>query len=380
MFMNRNLIIAFILVVVVIGAGHWLWGNRSGDSNEPIKIGVATLLSGNFAALGENIVNAARLTVDEINANGGVNGRRLEIISEDARVDGRSGLLAVRKLIDIDRVKFIIGGMSSDGTIASAPIADEKKVLILSPVTGGENIDNAGEYIFRIANADVLAGKNIAEAMASLGYKKVASVVEATDYTLGIKKSFIEQVKATGGTVVIEEDFQPGTTDFRSIISKLKTRDAEAVLVASQVGLGGAHFVKQSHELGLTAKVFSDFTVVTNSDAQKIVDSFEGIYFADPAFDGENTKTKKFFDEYQKRFGKPSFIPFHAAATHDVVQIVVAGIKSEGNDAEKIHNWILESVKNWDGLMGTFSLDDKGNSDLGFEIKQIKNGVAVKVY
>lgn len=363
-------IIAVIIILVGFVAVRFSPGNPS--SHTPIKIGVATLLSGDYSALGENIVNTARLTIGEINKRGGVGGRPIELFAEDSKLSSKDGLLAVQKLIDADGVKYIIAGMSSNGTLAAAPIANKNKVLLLSPVTGGPNIDNAGEYIFRIANSDSLAGRDIADAMIGRGYTRIGALSEVAEYTLDLEKSFRETLVSKNVAPIFEENFQPGNKDFRSQITKIKAANVDALLVVSQTGLSGGYFIKQARELGLRSKIFSDFNLATNMDAQKIAGSFSGIYFADPAYDVDKPELKSFFAQYRQQFGHDPAIPFHTAATYDSIQMLVAALKASGDDSAKVHDWLLGNVKNWDGFMGRYSLDARGNSDLGFKIKLIQ--------
>ncbi len=375
----RKIIPILMILAVIVGA--YLLFNKSKDQRDagPIKIGVASLMTGDFAVVGENIRDTALLAVEEINEKGGVDGRMIELIIEDSKADSKSGLSAVSKLVNVDGAKYIIAGMTSNGTLASAQLVNDNKVLLLTPVTGGQNVDNAGEYVFRIANSDVRAGSDIARAMISMGYKKVGVVTEITEYTLDIKKSFVQEIKSLGGEVVLEEDFQPSTNDFRTAVAKVKASPVQAVLVASQTGIGGAHFLNQTRQQGLNIPIFSDFTFVSNSDAKKIVGDFEGIYFADPAYDDNSSSLKTFFAKFKTKYGHDPMIPFHTAATYDSIHMLVDAMVKAGDNSEKVHDWLLGNIKNYNGFMGTYSLDEKGNSDLGFVIKVIKNGVPVPV-
>ena len=375
---NKKIWIAIIIILVVALIGWRVYQGRQQNSG-PIKIGVASIMSGDWAALGENILNTADLTADQINAAGGVNGRKLEIVSQDSGIDGPTGLSAVSELVNIDGVHYIVGGMASNGTDAAAPFLDQNHILDLTPVTGGKDVDNDGAYVFRTANSDSLAGTDIADAMVGLGYKNAAIVSEVTDYTVDLTASFKQEFLSHGGTVITEDDFQPGTSDFQTIITKLKGQKIQAVLVASQTGISGAFFVKQSRELGFTPPMFSDFTFVTNTAAQKIVGSFNGIYFADPAYDASNPDLVAFFKAYQEKYGHPPTIPFHTAATYDAIRMIVLAIQAVGDDSAAVRGWLLANIKNYHGFMGTYSLDAKGDSDLGFVIKVIKNGQPTSV-
>lgn len=369
--------VIYILIVIVVVVGIWFGvGKRQGDKGT-IKIGIASLMSGDFAVVGENIRDTAYLFVDQINEKGGIGGKKLELVTEDSKCDSKTGLSAVSKLINIDKVKYIIGGMCSNGTVASAPIANEKKVLIFTPVTGGQNVDLAGEYIFRMANSDILAGQNITDAIYRLGFKKVYIVTETTEYTLDIKKSLEDKLNDFS-LLSQNEDFLPNNKDFRSSISKLKEFNPDVVVVLSQTGISGAYFIKQLREQNINKPIFTDFTLVSNSDAKKIVGSFEGVYFADPAYDSNNSELKKFFNEFKNRFGHEPIVPFHTASTYDSLNILVNAIENVGDDSGKVRYWISKNVKNYSGFMGDYSLDENGNSDLGFVIKKItKDGYEI---
>jgi len=370
--MKKSIWFVFAVIVMVIIVAYGL--NKQSAPKANIKIGIATLLTGDYALLGKNIVNASQLAVKEINDKGGINGRQIELFIEDSGVTSKDGLSAVQKLVDVDGIKYIIAGMSSSGTLAAAPLANQKHVILMSPVTGGKNIDEAGEYVFRNANSDILAGRDLANAMIKMGYKNVGVISEVTDYTLDIKNTFEQTIKENGGTIVISEEFQSDTKDYRTLIKKVETQKPQALLVLSQTGTNAAYFIKQSRELGFNPTLFTDFNLATNTDAKKIIGSLDGIYFADPSYDDENPATKSFFDLYQKTYGIASAIPFHAAASYDAVMMFSDAIKNVGDNSEKVKDWLLANVKNRHGLMGIFSFDKNGNSDLGFTIKLIKNG------
>lgn len=362
-----GLVVLIVVILIIVFASR-------GNSNEPIKFGVATILTGDFAAAGENMVNATKLAVKEINDKGGINGRMIELSVEDSGCSSKDGLSAVQKLVNTQDIKYIVGGMCSNGTLAAAPVANQGKVVIMTPVTGGNNIDNAGEYIFRNANSDVLAGRDLAAAMLKMGYKNVGVIAEVTEYTLDIKKTFEDTIKNNGGTIVASEEFQPDTKDYRTLISKIRAAKPQALLVLSQLGTNAGQFIKQSRELGFNPPLFTDFTFATNETAKKIVGSFDGIYFADPSYAASDAATQLFFKAYEETYKIPSLIPFHAAASYDIVMMYADAIKAVSDDSEKVKNWLIANVKNRKGLMGTFSFDEKGNSDLGFTMKVIKNG------
>jgi branched-chain amino acid transport system substrate-binding protein len=378
--MNRNIFIGASAVVIILVVGYFVLNQKPKEANgAPITVGVATLLTGDFAVLGENIVQTARLAADEVNKNGGINGRPLELVIEDSKLDSRSGVAAMQKLVNADGIRYIIGGMSSNGSVAAAPIANAAHAVDLTPVTGGKNVDEAGDYIFRIANSDVLAGRDLANAMLKMGYKNVGVVGAVTEYTIDIQKTFEKTITDQGGTIVVSEQFQPGTTDYRTMIAKVRAKNPQAVLVLSQLGTDAAYFVKQSREVGYNPPLFTDFTFATNGNVKQILGSLDGIYFTDPAYDANNAKTKAFFALYKATYKTDPAIPFHAASTYDGVMMLAEALRAEGDDSAKVQQYLSTNIKNYHGLMGTYSLDAQGNSDLGFTVRVIKNGVPTDI-
>lgn len=381
--MHKNIktIIGVIVAIAVIWGGYVL-ANKPGaqTTKEPIKIGVATILSGDIAAFGENLVNVARMEVDEINKNGGINGHKVELVIEDAKCDSKTGLAAVEKLVNVDKVSYIIGGMCSNGILAAAPVVNNNKIVMLVPSTGGKNVDESGEYVFRIGNSDLLVGRDVASTMAKKGYKNVGVIAEKTEYATDIKKSFEQKAQELGMNVVIAEEFQPNTTDFKTIVAKMKNEKIDAVLVASQTGISGGNLIKQIRTLGLDMPIFSDFLLVFNGDVAKIIGSLDGIYYADPSYGANDKEVSDFFSAYEAKYGIKPLAPYFSAGTYDSIQLITTAIKAAGDDSQKVHDWILGNVKNHTGFMGTYSLDQNGNSDAGFVIKYIENGMPVEVH
>ncbi len=336
-----------------------------------VKIGISTILSGDFASLGQNIVDSAELAAEELALD-----LNIKFVVEDAKCGQSQGLTATKKLVEVDDVKVIIGGTCSDDTMASAPYVNEAKVVYITPVTGGSNIDNAGEYIFRTGNADVQAGIQPAhDFIEKFNFTKAAIITEQREYTIDIRDHFKKEFGKLGGEVVIDEEFIPDTKDFRTTLLKVKREKPDAILILSQLGTTGAHFIKQARELGFDDPMFTTFTTVVNDNAKQIAgDAMNGVYFYDPAYDPEDIKLLAFFAKYKEKYGKEPVIPFHSAATYDTVRIIVDAIKVVGNDGEKVHDWMLANVKNYDGFMGNFSLDEKGNVQTGFKLKVVQNG------
>jgi ABC-type branched-subunit amino acid transport system substrate-binding protein len=366
-----------IIIVVIVLIGVLILSNKS-VNNKTIKIGVATLLNGDYAALGENIVDTLKLRIDEINDNGGIRGKEIELVVEDSGLSGKDGLSAMSKLINVDKVKYIIAGMTSNGTLASADLINTSHTITMVPVTGGSNIDKAGQYIFRVGNSDVLAGRDIAKQIISMGYKRIGIVSEVTEYTQDIANSFLNTLNESHKDIVINERFEPNTKDFKTLVNKVVKANPQAIVVLSQTGTNAALFIKQLREMRLSVKIFTDFTLATNSSVKDILGSMNSIYFADPMYSNDS-KMINFTSKYKDKYNRDPFIAFHSAATIDSVDLIISAISNVGDDSVLVQDWLSHKVVNYDGYMGRFSLDSLGNSDLGFRIKYIDNDKIVEI-
>jgi len=371
-----KILIGIVSVLIILIILFLIIKNNSSPKQEEIVIGISTILTGELAQGGDNMVKAAQLALEEVpykNLN-------IKFAIEDAGCGNGKGLTVATKLIDIDKVQAIIGGTCSDDTMAAAPYINEKKIPYITPVTGGSNIDNAGEYVFRTGNADIQAGIQPAEDLINIfNYKNAALLTEQREYTLDIRDNFKKRFQELGGNILLDELFEPNENDFRTLILKVQEKKPDAILLSSQLGNTGAYFIKQAHELNLNIPIFTTFTTVVNENSYKIAgDAMNGIYFYDPDYDENNPELKEFFKKYKEKYGKDPFIPFHAAATYDTTKMIVEAIKYVGNNGEKIHDWLLQNVKNWKGFMGTYSFDEKGNINIGFALKVVQNGKFIR--
>jgi len=370
--------LAVILVLIVVSL---VFVVERQYSNAPIRVGVAAVTSDESLIRGKNIVHATQLAIDEVNAGGGINGRPLQLVVEDSGTDATSGLAAVQKLVNSDGVKYVIDGMTNDGTLAAAPFANANRVVMMTPVAGGSNIDNAGDYIFRTANSNVLAARDLALAMVVLGYKRVAVVSDNTAYSSDLVQNFEETINTNNAKIMDSEMFPATSTDYASMIRKIKAAHPDSILMLSETGTDTANLIAQARKENLDAAMFTDFSFAANGEARSNIatSSYDGVYFADPSYDESGTTSVAFFQKYQDTYHAASPFPSEAAASYDDIMLLSNALNAVGDDSGQVKDWLTSNVKDYHGLMGTYSLDANGNSDLGFTIKVFRDGKPVLV-
>lgn len=272
-----------ILVIVLAIAGWRYYGGKSATTETgPIKIGLSAPLTGQGASWGQNALAAATLAIKEVNDQGGVNGRQVELVAEDDKMGGIDAVNAITKLVNVDKVVGVVGPISSVAASPALPVAQKAGVPVVM-IASAPALTAVGDYMFRIYPSDSYQGVLGAEVIYnSLGKKKVAVISVKNDYGDGLTKAFTTRYQGLGGQVVMQESFTDGTNDFRSIIAKVKSSGADSVYMAMYPE-AGLFITKQMKEAKLDLPKVGD--VVFNDE--KIVKSgyAEGLIFTEPKSD-----------------------------------------------------------------------------------------------
>lgn len=339
---------------------------------QTIKLGFVGPLSGSAALYGTEDLNAARLAVKEINAKGGINGKQIELIVEDGKCDGKTAVTAAQKLINVDKVKIILGGTCSGETLAIAPIAEKSEVLLFSSFSSSPEITNAGSFVFRNSPTDVDNAAGTARLAVQNGVQSIAIIAENTDYAQAWKNVFVKTFTEQGGTVLVEETYSPDETDFRTSITKILAAQPEAILIVPQ-GIKGGLVAKQLSEQGYTGELYGNVVFANTDMLDNYGEHIEGLYFADAA-QLDTPQGIAFLNAYEKEYGKKPGLDFYAGMRYDSVRIIANAIRDVGYDANKIKDY-LYNLPEYNGVTGTYRFDKNGDLVGGrFSNKQIING------
>jgi len=365
---------ALILVVVIVVAGLLISNNNKSEnylqSASKIKVGILTMTTGNLAFLGENIVDSAKLAAEKLGRTNDV-----EFIVEDVgnlSVQGTEAVAAARKLIDVDHVQFIIDGMASNGTLASAPVINEAKVVMITPLTGGQNIDEAGEYIFRNGPSDILGATLPARDFTQkFAFKRVALMTDNADYTLDIRNNF---EKAFTGTIASDQLIKPDGVDYRIELLKAKVAKPDVLFINTATGVSARYVIKQARELGITVPIVTNFLAYGPDLISLAGKSAEEVYVYDPEYNESSRDVAALLSDYKSKYGHESPIAFHTTGTYDALRMGLQAIDAVGYDGQKIHDYLLTNIQGWSGMNGIVSFNSQGNSGTGFILKQIRNG------
>jgi branched-chain amino acid transport system substrate-binding protein len=373
----KKTIIWVVIIIVVIGLGWLILGNRSVTPNgSPIKIGWISDLTGPNSKYGS--IEAARIAVEEINNGGGINGRAINLIEENGLCDTKTTLGAVSKLINIDKVGYILGGHCSTETIAAAPVAEKNKVILLASISSSPVISDAGDYIFRTSSISTQQSGLVAQYAISHGIKKIGVVYENKEYPKPIAEELKKSFEQKGGIVPAYEGYATEEKDFRSILLKVKASGVDAIFVSPQSPDKAALLLKQIKDLKMGVVVFGNeqvgSTAVMDIAGKDVV---EGVIYGEPAFDTEDQLTKAFITAYSKK-NNTDGIPYGiwTAESYDAVKILTQAIGIVGDDIEKVKGY-LYTIKNYKGASGYITINKKGDGVRNYSLKTIQDGKPV---
>ncbi len=361
---------------------------NSGSSNtdtkntDPIKIGMNLELSGGVASYGQSIAEGVELALEQVNNNGGVDGRKIDLVKADNKSEAPEASNNARKLIDQDKVVAIIGAATSGSTMAQIDITAENKVVLLTPsgtntmITVNE-AGNLNEYAFRTCFIDPFQGEVAGNfAWNELGVKTAAIYVDnAADYSKGLAQSFKDIFVANGGTIVAEEAFVAGDTDFRATLTSIKAKNPEFVYVPAyyeEVGL----ILNQARELGLNVA----FMGGDGWDSPTLVDlaGKEALNntFVTNAYSPEDTDpaVQKFVADFKAKYGKDP--DAFSALGYDSLYFLADALKRSGGDGGEKLKQAMEATDGLSLVTGKLNLDASHNPIKGAVVLEYKDGVA----
>ncbi len=341
-------------------------GGCTQSSSDQIDIGVISPLTGTGSSYGDPSVKATVLAAEEINRQGGILGKKINLIIEDGACDAKTAISAANKLIETDGVKIILGGHCSTESLSIAPIVNEKKVLQMATITSSADYSNAGDYSFRNWPTATYYVGAVGKVAFENGARKTALLTEQKDFSISAKNSFQKQFLAFGGEIVSDQSFLSSELDLRSYLQKIKNdSNIDSIYFSSQGDSHSTIFFKQMKELGLLGqyKIFTDMA----GTSQKVFNDSGGLNagsmtvagYADPTA----MKTRTFLESYKEKYGQyPQTDYFYATTSYDQLFVIKDGIEQcQSTDVDCIKQFLYE-LQNWEGASGKLSFDANGDA------------------
>ncbi len=378
--MNKKLsllVTALVTLSTFAGCASKTVNNNAAST---VKVGLNYELTGAVATYGVSLSDGIELALEEINKNGGVLGKQIQPIKVDNKSDSTEAANVSTRLATRDKVVAILGAATSGNTKAASPAATQNKIPLVSASATADDVtvDSNGkvrDYIFKTTFSDSVQGVAMAQfAAEDLASKKAAILFDTTsDYAKGLSKAFEETYTKAGGTILTKQAYQAKDTDFKAVLTNIKGLNPEVLYVPGyyeEVGL----IVKQARELGVNVPILGG----DGYESPKFVElagknALNKVYYSNH-YSSKDTaeEVTKFTQAFKTKFGKEPDA-FNALG-YDLGYFFADALKRAGEvNSEKLRQ-AFAATKDFKGVTGTFSIDEKHNPVKSVTIIEMKNG------
>ncbi|MEO6079973.1 MAG: ABC transporter substrate-binding protein [Steroidobacteraceae bacterium] len=368
-----GLLAALAGVALLTGCSKQGGGTTAAD--DTIKIGEFASLTGKEAAFGQSSHKGTQLAIDELNAAGGVLGKKIELISEDNRSTAGESATIAKKLISRDKVVALLGEVASGRSLEAAPIAQAAGVPMVSPSSTNPKVTETGDYIFRVCFIDPFQGKLLAGfAKRTLKAQKVAIFSDVSaPYSVGLAQFFRDAFVADGGQIVSEQKYTGGDKDFSAQLTAIKSQKPDAIIVPGYYTDAGL-IVRQARQLGIKVPLFGgDGWEAPELLALAGAEALEGTYYS-THFSSESTEplAQKFVAAFKAKYNEtPDAM---AALGYDSAMVLADAItRAGGTEGPKLRA-ALAATSNFPGATGATTLDAKRDASKPAVIITAKDG------
>ena len=357
--------VAFLLVAITLIGSAGCAGK-----SDAVKVGLLFPMTGPVPTYGQSSREGAELAIQEWNDKGGVLGQQVEWVLEDDGCDGATATDAANKLMDQDKVKFIVGEVCSSASIPVSEIANPKQVLQISPTSTNPQVTIGKPYVFRACFLDPFQ-EDVAAAFAidDLGASTAAVMYDkGNDYVLGLAGYFREAFEARGGQVLVYEAYTEADTDFSAILSKVADANPDVLYLPdyyNKVNLIG----KQAQERGVTATMLGgDGWDSADLDTSAVEGGYHSNHYspADP-----RPVVQDFLSRYEAAYGKqPDAL---AVLAYDATMVLLSAIQEAGTtDTAQVRD-AMAGI-NFEGVAGEITFNEEGDPIKTAAIIQIRDG------
>lgn len=368
-----------LILIIVGGCGN----QKEAGEEDVIKIGSMFELTGSAAAYGTSMNNAVHMAVDEINEDGGINGKQVEVVEYDTKTDETEAASLTTRLGTRDQVTAIIGPATTGSMQAAIPSANTAQVPIMSPTATDDGVltDSNGEvhpYAWRTSFTNSFQGSALAQfANDELDAKSAVILSDnSSDYAIGLTETF---KKVFDGEIVASENFSEGETDFSAVLTNIKDMDFDVLYVPGYYEEAGP-IIKQAREMGLDQPILGP-DGMGNEILRELAgaENMNDIYYTSHfVVTSEDPAVQEFVSDYKDEFNVEA--DMFTGLAYDSVYVLKEAIESAESSDPKEVNEALKNITDFPGITGTFSFDEMHDPVKTVNIIEIQDNEETGVY
>lgn len=374
--MSRRWLFVSVELVLLLLFLSGCQGNRSGRS-ESVVLGEYGSLTGSTATFGQSTHKGIELALSELNAKGGVLGKKIELRTEDDASRTEETAAVVQKLITRDNVVALLGEVASSRSIVGGNIAETSQVPMVTPASTNPKVTQGKKWVFRVCFVDTFQGEALAHFCREHLKAKTAAILKdrKNEYSVGLAEFFAKTFTQLGGTIVAEENYQEGDVDFKPQLMKIKSQHPDVIFSPCYYTECGLILKQARRELGLLQPFIGGDGWDSASLLKQIRGDLEGkgVYFGNH-FSASDTREEvaHFVKKFKKKYHTtPDAM---AALGYDAARIVVNAIQRAGStDREKVRE-ALQETKGFQGVTGKITIDAQHNALKPLLVLQMRGG------
>jgi branched-chain amino acid transport system substrate-binding protein len=366
----------------ILAASLLLIGAHSAGAAEPIRIGSFLTVTGPASFLGDPELKTLQMYVEDINAKGGVKGRKIELIHYDTGGNAKDAVNFVKRLIKNDNVDLIIGGTTTGDTLAVIPDVEKEGIPFISLAGAVEIIEPVKKWVFKTPHTDRMAVAKIYEDLRKRGLTKVALITGDGGFDKSGREQLLKLAPQYGITIVADESYSNKDSDMTAQLTKIRASEAQAII---NFGFGQAPAIvtKNIKQLGITLPLYQSHGVASKTFIDLAGNAAEGVRLPAAALviaeqlpnaDPQKPVLLAYKKQYETKFGPVSTFGGHA---YDGLMIAVEAIKrAGGTDRVKVRDEI-EKTKGFIGTAGVFNMSPQDHMGLNvdsFKMVEIRDG------
>lgn len=381
--MKRNRLIRLGLGAVCLAALLVL-GACPASGPATIKIGTIFAVTGGASNLGAPEQKTVEMIVDQINAQGGVNGKQIEVVYKDTQGKNENAISFAKQLIEEDKVLAILGPTTSGESMGVKDLCEQNKTILIS-CAAAETITNpVAKYVFKTPQNDSFAAMKIYADMKAKGLTKIGVLTANSGFGKGGKAQLVKYAPRYGITIAAAEEYNKDAKDLSDVVTKIKSagvqaivnwsiEPAQAIVIKNIRQLGMKQPIYQSHGFGNIAYV----TAAGKEAAEGVIFPCGRLLAIDVLPDSNPQKAvlQKYKNDYETKYNEE--VSTFGGHAHDALRLLVQAITNAGSaDPEKVRD-ALEQITNWPGTGGIFNLsatDHNGLTIDAFEMLTVKDG------
>lgn len=366
--MNARILAAIVIAVIVIGIAAVSFRVTTNITNSissnPIHIGAILILSGEGSSWGTAERNGIQMAVEQVNSEGGINGRPLEINYQDDRGDPTTAVSAFRNL-EARQINMIIGTTWSRTGLAVAPLANSSRIIMISPSLGVREFNEQSPYLFNLWPHDYLLSERLAEIIYGRGFRNVAVVGAQEVWVRDQTSAFTRRFNQLGGNITLL--FEPNTDnrDLRTEAARIRDSNADAIVFLTDGVQVGTIMAQRIREQGIERPSFS--VTLTQDDITASRNAYDGTIFLTSL-----TPSAEFEAAYRARFTRDLEIGGDSA--YDAVMLLTQAIRETNSTDSTVLATYLNSVQTFNGVSGNMTSDGRGGFIRPYAARLIVNG------